>query len=210
MTDRTHEFHDLVHASETQAPAAVSPFARTDTPPSDVSALFAASVAQTTHTLDRTAAAVARFSERLLMLLLFFPFVFFHTSPRWTRTQLQRRHHCLRSAARAPRHSGSLARSNRVWSRSQDASMRSRPAAAHPARACTPTPRPSTNTALLSLHTSASALPPFLTTIALPSRLAQPFALFDPHTLPLLSLHPHKTPTNRTSTSNSDADRLLH
>lgn len=72
MTDRTHEFHDLVHASETQAPAAVSPFARTDTPPSDVSALFTASVAQTTHILDRTAAAVARFSERLLMMLLMF------------------------------------------------------------------------------------------------------------------------------------------
>ena len=87
MTDRTHEFHDLVHASETQAPAAVSPFARTDTPPSDVSALFAASVAQTTHTLDRTAAAVARFSERLLMLKLLFSFRFLsHISPLDTHT----------------------------------------------------------------------------------------------------------------------------
>ena len=64
MTDRTAEFHDIVRASETLTPAAASPFARAETPPSDLSVFFTTSVAQTTRALDRTAASVARFSER--------------------------------------------------------------------------------------------------------------------------------------------------
>ena len=71
MTDRTAEFHDLVRASET-CTLGGGAGAHAETPPSDLAVFFTTSVAQTTRALDRIAASVARFSERL-------SFVFFST-----------------------------------------------------------------------------------------------------------------------------------